>query len=127
MRTLPTQRSSSSADERLLCASTLKHDTLAASRTACRQTDAHVTRRGRVGRHSGVDEVSVFVEVEDGLVSAYVRDEGTGFDPGAVPDDRRGIADSIIRRMELRGGTAEVRSEVGRGTEIVLRLPWPRR
>lgn len=78
-------------------------------------------------RHSGVDEVSVFVEVEDGLVSAYVRDEGTGFDPGAVPDDRRGIADSIIRRMELRGGTAEVRSEVGRGTEIVLRLPWPRR
>ena len=78
-------------------------------------------------RHSGVDEVSVFVEVEDGLVSAYVRDEGVGFDPGAVPDDRRGIADSIIRRMELRGGTAEVRSEAGRGTEIVLRLPWPRR
>jgi signal transduction histidine kinase/phage shock protein PspC (stress-responsive transcriptional regulator) len=78
-------------------------------------------------RHSGVDEVSVFVEVEDGQVSAYVRDEGVGFDPTSVPEDRRGIVDSIIRRMELRGGTAEIRSEAGRGTEVVLRLPWPRR
>jgi signal transduction histidine kinase len=44
-----------------------------------------------------------------------------------VPGDRRGIADSIVRRMERHGGTAEIRSEAGRGTEIVLRLPWPRR
>lgn len=77
-------------------------------------------------KHSGVDEVSVYVEVEDGQVSAFVRDEGAGFDPGTVPDDRRGIADSIVRRMERHGGTAEIRSEVGRGTEVVLRLagPW---
>jgi signal transduction histidine kinase len=78
-------------------------------------------------KHSGVDEVSVYVEVEDGQVSAFVRDEGTGFDPGSVPDDRRGIADSIVRRMESHGGTAEIRSEAGRGTEIVLRLARPRR
>jgi signal transduction histidine kinase len=78
-------------------------------------------------RHSGVDEVSVFVEVEDAQVSAFVRDEGAGFDPGSVPGDRRGIADSIVRRMERHGGTAEIRSEADRGTEIVLRLPWPRR
>ncbi len=78
-------------------------------------------------RHSGVDEVSVFVEVEDAQISAFVRDEGTGFDPGSIPDDHRGIADSIVRRMARFGGTAEIRSEPGRGAEIVLRLPWPRR
>ncbi len=73
--------------------------------------------------HSGVDEVAVYVEVEDGQVSAFVRDDGAGFDPGSVPNDRRGIADSIVHRMERHGGTAEVRSEPGHGTEVVLRLP----
>jgi len=74
-------------------------------------------------KHSGVDEISVFVEVEEWAVSAFVRDAGLGFDPASVPDDRRGIADSIIRRMARHGGAAEVRSEPGRGTEVVLRLP----
>jgi len=78
-------------------------------------------------KHSGVDEVSVYVEVEDGQVSAFVRDEGAGFDPGSVPHDRRGIADSIVRRMELHGGTAEIRSEAGRGSEVVLRLARPKK
>lgn len=78
-------------------------------------------------KHSGVEEVSVYLEVEETQVSAFVRDEGAGFDPGAVPEDRRGIADSIVRRMERHGGTAEVRSEPGRGTEVVIRLPRPGR
>jgi signal transduction histidine kinase/phage shock protein PspC (stress-responsive transcriptional regulator) len=75
--------------------------------------------------HSGVDEVSVYVEVEDGVVSAFVRDEGIGFDPSAVGQDRRGIAESIIGRMERHGGSAQIRSEHGHGTEVVLRLPRP--
>lgn len=74
-------------------------------------------------RHSGVDEVSVYVEVEDSQVSAFIRDGGAGFDRHAVPDDRRGIADSIVHRMERRGGSAQIRSEPGRGTEVVLHLP----
>ncbi len=74
-------------------------------------------------KHSGVDAVSVYVEVEDRQVSAFVRDEGAGFDPRTVPDDRRGIRDSIVRRMERHGGSAEIRSQPGRGTEIVLRVP----
>ena len=73
--------------------------------------------------HAGVDDVSVYLEVEDSQVSAFIRDEGAGFDPGTVPEDRRGIADSIVRRMERHGGTVELRSEPGRGTEVVIRLP----
>ena len=74
-------------------------------------------------RHSGSTEVSVYVEVEDDAISAYVRDHGAGFDPEAVATDRRGIADSIIGRMERHGGTAQVNSRPGAGTEIVMRLP----
>ncbi len=74
-------------------------------------------------KHAGVEEVSVFVEVEEDRVTGFVRDAGSGFDPAAVPEDRRGIADSIVTRMERHGGSAEVRSRPGGGTEIRLSLP----
>ena len=74
-------------------------------------------------KHAGVDEVAVYVEVEEDRVSAFVRDAGAGFDPAAVPGDRRGIADSIVARMVRHAGQAEVRSRPGGGTEIRLSLP----
>jgi len=74
-------------------------------------------------RHSGSTEVSVYVEVENDAISAFVRDHGAGFDPAAVPGDRRGIADSIIGRLERHGGTATLHSRTNAGTEVVLRLP----
>jgi signal transduction histidine kinase/phage shock protein PspC (stress-responsive transcriptional regulator) len=74
-------------------------------------------------RHSGVTDISVYVEVEPERVSAFVRDHGAGFDPAAVPDDRRGIADSIVGRMERYGGSAQITSRPGGGTEVALHLP----
>jgi signal transduction histidine kinase len=73
--------------------------------------------------HSGTTAISVYVEVEDEAVTAYVRDQGAGFDPDVVPADRRGIADSIVGRMERHGGSAVVISRPGTGTEVVLKLP----
>ena len=74
-------------------------------------------------RHSTATEVSVYVEVEEEAVSAFVRDLGTGFDPDAVAADRRGIADSIVGRLERHGGTASITSRPGGGTEVAMRLP----
>jgi len=73
--------------------------------------------------HAGVDELSVYVEAGEDGVSAYVRDRGCGFDPGAVPADRRGIAESIRGRMHRAGGRVEVRSSPDQGTEVELTLP----
>jgi signal transduction histidine kinase len=73
--------------------------------------------------HSGSTAISVYVEVEPDAVTAFVRDQGSGFDPVVVPADRRGIADSIVGRMERHGGTATVHSRLGEGTEVVLTLP----
>lgn len=72
---------------------------------------------------SGVDQVSVYAEVETDTVMLYVRDRGRGFDPGAVPDDRQGIARSIRARMERFGGSAVVRSAPGEGAEVQLSMP----
>lgn len=72
---------------------------------------------------SGAPRVSVFAEAGTTMVSMFVRDQGRGFDPGAVGEDRRGIACSIRERVERQGGEALVRSSPGAGTEIELRLP----
>ena len=74
-------------------------------------------------RHSGAQLVSVYVEAEPDTITAFVRDQGKGFDPEAVPEDRRGIAESIRGRMRRHGGTAVITSEPGEGTEVHLRIP----
>jgi len=72
---------------------------------------------------SGAAVVSLFAEVEPTEVSIFVRDRGRGFDPETVPDDRKGLAESVRARMARRGGVATVRSSSGEGTEVSLRMP----
>lgn len=74
-------------------------------------------------KHSGADAADLYTEVTPARVSVFVRDRGSGFDPAAVPDDRRGLRDSVSGRLARLGGTAEVRSAPGEGTEVELVLP----
>jgi len=71
---------------------------------------------------SGEDTVSVYAEVGAGEASVFVRDWGAGFDPAAVAPDRHGVRESIVERMARNGGRAAVRSTVGEGTEVELRM-----
>jgi signal transduction histidine kinase len=73
-------------------------------------------------RHSGADQVSTFVDVGEEEIAVFVRDRGKGFDPDGVAKRKHGIAESIRGRMARAGGTAEVTSTRGEGTEIELRL-----
>jgi len=54
-----------------------------------------------------------------------VRDRGKGFDPESVPEDRKGLAESVHGRMTRRGGTATVTSAPGEGTKVTLKMPRP--
>jgi len=51
-----------------------------------------------------------------------VRDRGAGFDPAAVPHERRGVRESILGRMRRAGGSAAVRSLPGGGTEVEIAI-----
>jgi signal transduction histidine kinase len=73
-------------------------------------------------KHGGGGPVSVYVEARDDAVRVFVRDRGPGFDPAAVPADRRGIRESIVGRMERHGGRADVHAAPGGGTEVELSL-----
>ncbi|MGH2784629.1 MAG: ATP-binding protein [Actinomycetota bacterium] len=74
-------------------------------------------------KHSGASVVSVYVEVGPESLTAFVRDEGSGFDASVLPADRRGIAESIVGRMQRHGGTAAVSSDQASGTEVRLVIP----
>ncbi|WP_040338498.1 ATP-binding protein [Candidatus Blastococcus massiliensis] len=76
-----------------------------------------------VAKHSGVTAADLYTEVTPQRVSVFVRDRGRGFDVEAVPPDRRGLRDSVTGRIIRLGGTAEIRSAPGEGTEVELELP----
>lgn len=76
-----------------------------------------------VRQHSGAHGVHVRVAEDSGGLTFTVRDDGRGFDPQQVPGvGHFGLA-GIRERAEAVGGTVEVRSAPGHGTEVVLRLP----
>ncbi len=92
-------------------------DDLAALLAAAREATVNAAK------WSGAEVVSLFAEVEAAEVALFVRDRGRGFDPAAVPADRRGLAESVHARVTRRGGSAAVRSAPGAGTEVSLSMP----
>lgn len=74
-------------------------------------------------KHAGTDRLSLYLEVDDEAVQVYVTDQGKGFDPSTVGQDRKGIANSIKQRVQRVGGEVAIISEPGEGTELVLSLP----
>jgi signal transduction histidine kinase len=84
-----------------------------------------------VRRHAGEGARAwILVEDEPGEVIVTVRDDGPGIPEGrlaqAEGEGRMGVALSIRGRLRDLGGTAEVISVPGQGTEVELRVPKER-
>lgn len=73
-------------------------------------------------RFARVDRIYVLSETRDDHIRLVVRDQGVGFDLDEVSEDRRGVRESIVGRLQRLGGTATIRSAVGNGTEVELSL-----
>jgi signal transduction histidine kinase len=73
-------------------------------------------------RHAPGAPVFMFCEIGLDAAEVFVRDEGPGFDPDAVANERRGIRDAMIGRMAVSGGRATIESSPGEGTEVALQL-----
>jgi signal transduction histidine kinase len=81
-----------------------------------------------VREHAGEDARAwILVEDEPEAVVVTVRDDGPGIPEGrlaqAEGEGRLGVAQSIRGRLRDVGGTAELISVPGQGTEVELNVP----
>ena len=84
-----------------------------------------------VRKHAGdAAQAWILVEDEPDAVVVSVRDDGPGFTAGrlgeAEQEGRLGVSQSIRGRLRDLGGSAEISSAPGQGTEVELRVPRQR-
>jgi signal transduction histidine kinase len=84
-----------------------------------------------VKRHCGdAAKAWVLVDDEGTQVSVTIRDDGPGIPAGrlaaAAAEGRLGVCQSISGRIRDLGGSADIASTPGAGTEVRLRVPRPR-
>ena len=73
-------------------------------------------------RHARPTRVVISLTRDGDHVRLRVEDDGTGFEPGAVPSDRFGLI-GMRERARLLGGTLAVESAPDVGTAIEVRVP----
>ena len=73
-----------------------------------------------VARHACASRVTVRLVATPEAVQLLVMDDGRGFDPSRVADDRHGIV-GMRERVEMLGGSLEIES--GEGTRVEVTLP----
>lgn len=87
-------------------------------------SDAAAELLRNVGKHARASTVRMTLSGDDTGFVLRVRDDGVGFDAGKVRATSVGLRRSVAGRLAEIGGTAEIRSEPGRGTTAELR--WRR-
>lgn len=75
-------------------------------------------------KHSNASNIVIYAEPDDddGGVQCSVRDNGVGFDEGSVQMGE-GMNRSIRARLAEVGGSVEIESSVGHGTEVRMWVP----
>jgi signal transduction histidine kinase len=77
----------------------------------------------KVEQHASASAIWVSMDAppDQRMMRLDVRDNGIGFDPAAVPQDRFGLA-GMRERAQLLGASLRVESSPGHGTRIVLEV-----
>ena len=121
MRSEPSlSRSRTSTARRSRPSSSATRRSTSGGRLWSRATREALTNAAKFASDGG--PVRLYAEIERRLARVFVDDRGPGFDPEAISEDRRGVRESIIGRMERHGGRAEIRSGSGEGTEVELTI-----
>jgi len=95
--------------------------------TAVEDQILHIVQEALVNirKHAGAGRVDVLITLRPGELTLIISDDGHGFDVQLAPDARQehfGL--SIMReRAEQVGGRLEIRSVIGRGTQVLVSIP----
>jgi signal transduction histidine kinase len=85
----------------------------------------NMTREGlsNVARHSGASRAVLALTVTDGTLDLLIGDNGKGFDPAEGRTEGHHGLTNLQSRAEALGGTLQVKSKPGAGTEVEARIP----
>jgi len=77
-----------------------------------------------VRKHAGVNKALVKMEDSGSLLTVVIKDEGCGFDPDEISQQREsyGIM-GMKERVQLFGGELQILSQPGEGTQIIIKVP----
>jgi two-component system sensor histidine kinase DegS len=88
-----------------------------------------------VRKYANATEIVIKIEYLPKKINVVVRDNGCGFDMVKVMAEKNGVAFGIVgmrERIQLLKGKFEIKSALGRGTEVILSVPttkidhiWP--
>ncbi|HEU5144805.1 MAG TPA: sensor histidine kinase [Dermatophilaceae bacterium] len=77
-----------------------------------------------VRKHANASSVTVSIRATDTTTSFAIEDDGVGFDHAAMSSSQDGYGLFTMRdRAALLGGTVDIDSAVGRGTQVTVTVP----
>jgi PAS domain S-box-containing protein len=77
-----------------------------------------------VRKHAGVCSARVIFAVCNGHIQVMVEDDGRGFDPGEIGENQGFGLRSMRGRADMVGAHLEVNSAPGKGTRVIVQVPW---
>jgi signal transduction histidine kinase len=85
----------------------------------------NITREGlsNVARHSGASRAVLALTVNGGTLSLLIGDNGKGFDPAEPRREGHHGLENLQSRADALGGSLQVNSKPGAGTEIKAQIP----
>jgi len=79
-----------------------------------------------VRKYANATEVVIKIEYLSDRINVVIRDNGKGFDVEKVLSEKNGVAFGIVgmrERIQLLKGKFEVKSVIGKGTEVIISVP----
>ena len=73
--------------------------------------------------HAQSSSAQLVVSTTAAAVTVMVIDQGVGFDPRSIADDRLGLRSSVEARIRAHGGSVRVWSTPGSGTSVLISVP----
>lgn len=74
-------------------------------------------------KHSGGSLIQVKLEIRQSSLMMVIKDNGKGFDTGTKKDKSFGLI-GMRERVEMLEGELNIQSEIGKGTIIMIKVPY---
>jgi len=77
-------------------------------------------------KHADASEITIGLDYEQGMLSLRIADNGVGFAADEAPPGKHGMGlQNIRKRAGIIGGEANINSDQGKGTQIIISVPYP--